>query len=373
MKKSTLEELQQNIKTYRNDWRSKKLTTAQRSKLEEDIEAAEMAWNDITVTNGDRPLVSVVMSVYNTEKYVAAALRSILEQTFTDFEVILIDDGCSDDSISIAESFNDDRVRVIHQNNHGLVYSFNKGIRLSRGVYIARMDADDISLPSRFEKELNWLLAKPDRGLVGTFFRYIDQETAAPLNVIQYSPTKHIDIVRMMYMVNPFGHGSVMMRKDAVIQAGGYHPEYEPSEDYDLWRRIAKEWEVGQIPEVMYFWRFQTSGLGNISQRKREQSNASASKTVSNLWSGPLYLKTVRQIVKDGRELRLGYGSLGETLYQQYISQQYFLTREFARRKYVRSAFKNLLAVFWLERSRTIRHYFKPRTIIKKLFKRSYK
>lgn len=343
--------IQQTIHKLNKNWQAKNLGDKQRERLEKEIEDQHLAFNNASLNESTTPIISVVMSVYNTEKYVAAALESILNQTFNNFEIILIDDGSSDASLDIVRSYEDPRIRIVHQNNHGLVYSFNKGVRLARGEFIARMDADDICLPSRFEKELVWLLSDPKHGLVGTFFRYIEQETAAPLDVIQTSPLQHTDIMRMMYLVNPFGHGSVMYRKQAFLDAGGYRKEYEPSEDYDLWRRIGEKWTVGQIPEVLYLWRFQTSGLGNISQRKRKQSNDSAARTVQNMWSMPLFDKSSKDVVADGLVLKNLPSPLSATLYNQYVEHQMRLTLQFIEHGYLRAAIKTARGAHKLEPS----------------------
>jgi glycosyltransferase involved in cell wall biosynthesis len=345
----TTKTAKQTIDKLNQAWQATNLSAKQREKLEKEIEDSHLAFNKASLSEGNVPIISVVMSVYNTEKYVAAALESILNQTFSNFEIILIDDGSSDTSLDIVRSYKDPRIRIVHQNNHGLVYSFNKGVKLARGEYIARMDADDVCLPSRFEKELIWLLSNPKHGLVGTFFRYIEQETAAPLDVIQTSPLQHTDIMRMMYIVNPFGHGSVMYRKQAFLDAGGYRKEYEPSEDYDLWRRIGEKWTVGQIPEVLYLWRFQTSGLGNISQRKRKQSNDSAAQTVKNMWSMPLFDKSSASVIADGKAIKNMTSPLASTLYNQYVEHQLRLVEQFIEHGYLRAAIKTARGAHRLE------------------------
>src|SRR5215831_13102998 len=123
----------------------------------------------------DLPCVSVVLPVYNGEKYLAEALDSILQQTFNDYELIVIDDGSTDRSSAIIESYvkKDRRVIVHRQDNCGLIMSLNQGSSLARGKYIARMDADDVSLPQRLEKQLDYLEQRPDIGLLGTWIQDI--------------------------------------------------------------------------------------------------------------------------------------------------------------------------------------------------------
>lgn len=319
-----LKALENQLQTYRDQWQT--ASAKQKAELELLIDQAETEWVKLKIKKGEVPKVSVVMSVYNTEKFVEAALKSILKQTMVDFEVVLIDDGSADKSMELVKQFGDPRVRIIHQTNHGLVYSFNKGIRLARADFIARMDADDICLPSRFEKELAWLQADKRRGLVGAFFAYIDEETSKSTDVVMTCPPKHLDVARMCYIVNPFGHGSIMMRKEAVEELGGYRSEYEPSEDYDLWRRMVNSWQVGQIPEVLYLWRFHP---GSISRRKADVSNASAARTVANMWAAKPIYKSAFKINSDAKFYRQLNSALSERLYEQYLWQQERLVDEF--------------------------------------------
>jgi glycosyltransferase involved in cell wall biosynthesis len=340
-----ISEIEKRRQKLQEQWTSRALETKQRQRLEQEIHATELEWNKANRRLSDTPKISVVMSVYNTERFVGQAVKSILDQTFGDFEIVLIDDGSSDRSVEIVRSFNDPRIRVVHQTNHGLVYSFNKGLELARSEIIARMDADDISLPRRFEQELAWLKADVKRGLVGTFFSYIDEESGKPLDIVMTSPTKHIDIVRMMHIVNPFGHGSIMMRKKAAESLGKYRSEYEPAEDYDLWRRIAQEWEVGQIPEVLYMWRFHPA---SISRRKSHVSNASAEKTVENTWEQSEPFKSSRQIVKDGRYYQNLNSSLADAIYSQYIDHQRRLVNSYFEHKKMKYGYSTGLGLMRL-------------------------
>jgi glycosyltransferase involved in cell wall biosynthesis len=145
------------------------------------------------------PRISVVMSVYNGEKYLRQAIESILQQTYTDFEFIIIDDGSTDSSREIIQSYDDKRIRlVINEQNIGLTKSLNKGIRLAKGEFIARMDADDISLPQRFEKQVAYLDSHPEVGVLGTYANIIDHRGKIINNII--FPTEHETILWTMLL-----------------------------------------------------------------------------------------------------------------------------------------------------------------------------
>lgn len=323
--------------------------------LEPAIEETYLKWVELKQASGDVPDITIIMSVYNTERYIKAAIESILNQTFTNFELLVIDDGSADDSIKITHSFKDPRIRIVHQTNHGLVYSFNKGLKLARAELIARMDSDDICLPSRLDKEFAWITAEPRRGLVGTFFAYIDGDTTQPLDVTMTSPTKHIDIVRMMYFLNPYAHGSILMRRAAALEVGGYHAEYEPSEDYDLWRRITQQWQVGQIPEILYLWRFHPA---SISRRKSTISESSAARTVQNMFAGPTATKSTRAIVKDQQFYAQFHAPLNEVVGNQYVDHQVLLAFKFLVHGKLRAGYQTALALLWL-RPREFRKLWK--------------
>jgi glycosyltransferase involved in cell wall biosynthesis len=219
-------------------------------------------------------------------------------------------------------------------------------VRLARGEFIARMDADDISLPSRLEKQLAWLSAKPKRGLVGTFFSRIGEEFNRPLDAVMFSPFKHADLVRNLRLVNPFGHGSIMVRKIAIDSTGGYRLEYEPAEDYDLWWRIAQKWEIGLIPEVLYLWRFHKS---SISVRKSQVSNNSASKTIANVWENISGFKSTFKIIWDARYYREYNIPMASSVYKMYMKQQEILAADFFKHKRYLSAWSTVFALVWLK------------------------
>jgi glycosyltransferase involved in cell wall biosynthesis len=184
------------------------------------------------------PKVTVLMSVYNGEKYLREAIDSILNQTFMDFEFLIINDGSTDSTVEILQSYDDPRIKIINNvENIGLTKSLNKGLRIARGTYIARMDCDDISLPERLEKQINYLNAHPEVGVLGTAYRLIDANghdleiMRMPINDLQIRWTSLFD--------NPFAHPTVMIRKNFMIKNKlNYDEAFLLSEDYDLWTRM---------------------------------------------------------------------------------------------------------------------------------------
>ena len=201
------------------------------------------------------PLVSVVMSVYNGEKYLTEAIESILSQTFHDFEFIIINDGSIDNTAAILERYarGDSRIHIYHQENKGLIASLNKGCALAQGKYIARMDADDVALQHRFRAQVDFLEDRPDVALLGSAITLIDSE-GRQHRITRY-PTTDRSIRRVLRHGNCFAHPTVMMRRQAVSDVGGYRECFSPAEDYDLWLRLADRFEMANLAEPLLLYR----------------------------------------------------------------------------------------------------------------------
>lgn len=197
--------------------------------------------------------------MYNGAQYLRHAVDSILNQTFKDFEYIIINDGSSDGTKEILDSFHDSRLRIIHQENIGLTDSLNKAIGLARGAYIARMDADDISAPGRLEKEAAFLDANPAVGLVGSLGIRID-ENGTEGHLLSF-PTDNGALKNNLEFDCPFLHGSVMYRKACIDKIGPYRKKIGPAEDYDLWRRIAEHYAIANLDEPLYKYRVVAAGV----------------------------------------------------------------------------------------------------------------
>lgn len=171
------------------------------------------------------PLVTVLMSVFNGEKYLREAIDSILTQTFSDFEFLIINDASTDRSREIILSYLDPRIRLIdNEENIGLTRSLNKGIDLAKGKYIARMDADDVSMPERLEKQVRFMEENPDIAVLGSWAYGIDG--TGRINAEFRTPICEEIIFKDLFFSNPLIHGSVMFDKKFVKNIGSYNPSF---------------------------------------------------------------------------------------------------------------------------------------------------
>lgn len=200
-----------------------------------------------------KPLVSVIMPVFNGQDYVKDAIDSILSQEFKDFECIIINDGSTDHTQPILTSYRDRRIKIIsHKHNQGIVPSLNDGINISSGTYIARMDADDISDPKRLSIQVKFLDNNPRVAVVGTFLKITTPSGKLLFTIEQ--PTRDQAIKRFLLQDSCLAHGSVMMRKKALVDVGMYNPSKQVihAEDYDLFTRLAAKYELANIPQYLY-------------------------------------------------------------------------------------------------------------------------
>jgi Glycosyl transferase family 2 len=213
------------------------------------------------------PQVSVVLPIYNGEAFLAAAIDSILGQSFRDFELIAIDDGSTDGTAAILDAVRDPRLRVICQTNAGLAASLNRGISLARGKYIARHDHDDLSLPMRFARQVQFLEENPDCALVGTRAEIRSDDRRATR--FHDHPADDAALRFELLFDNPFVHSSVMLRKCAVESVGGYStdPLRQPPEDYELWSRLARCCRVANLPERLTVYRETVGGMSRAPGR----------------------------------------------------------------------------------------------------------
>ncbi len=199
--------------------------------------------------------ISVLLPVYNCPTYVGAAIESILNQTFEDFELLIIDDGSTDDTPQVLTSYSDSRIRHIRHENKGLAGTLNVGIELALGKYIARQDQDDISLPERLEKQLAYMEEHPECGLLGTWAHIMEGERL--VDRLHRHPADPSAIQYALLLNNPFVHSSVMIRKSVLEKVGGYStdPARQPPEDYELWSRLARQAQVANLSEVLLHYR----------------------------------------------------------------------------------------------------------------------
>lgn len=198
--------------------------------------------------------ISVIMSVHNGLPYLRDAVKSILNQTYTNLEFIIVDDGSTDDSWRYLTSLKDQRIRLIrNKKNLGLAASLNKAIKVAQGEYIARMDADDISLPTRLEEQINFLKNNPSIDLCGTFAKLIDEKNKT-VGKLKY-PTSPVEIRRVLILFNPIIHPTFMVRSEFYKKLGGYREQYDGAEDYDLLMRGSKSFNYTNLPKELLMLR----------------------------------------------------------------------------------------------------------------------
>jgi glycosyltransferase involved in cell wall biosynthesis len=197
------------------------------------------------------PRVSVIMSVFNGEPFLRAALESMFRQTFTDFEFIIIDDGSTDRSAAIIREYIDPRLILLEQDNQGIAMALNRGLSIAQGEYIARQDADDISHPERFRVQLEFLDAHPEIAVLGTAGLLIDSEGRQFSAFLPF--TRHEQLVKeLLRGVCPLLHGSVLVRRAALVDVGGYKSVFGHAQDVELWLRMSARYRLANVRDVLY-------------------------------------------------------------------------------------------------------------------------
>lgn len=220
------------------------------------------------------PAVSVLMTVYNGRQYLAQAVESVLSQTFGDFEFIVIDDGSTDGSTDVLRDFTarDGRIRLISRRNTGMTRALNEGIGVAQGRYIARMDADDICLPERFDRQVAYLDAHPDCVLLGSQVLLIDPD-GDPLGPKHNTAYTHEDIEHSLLDKGwPMVHPAVMIRTQALRAIGGYDERWPTNQDHDLFTRLAEVGRVANLPEVLLRYRQHFSSVSYTKGLEQEQT-----------------------------------------------------------------------------------------------------
>ncbi|MBD2165749.1 glycosyltransferase family 2 protein [Calothrix membranacea FACHB-236] len=218
--------------------------------------------------------VSVIIPVYGVENFIASTLQSVLEQTYTNLEILIIDDASSDQSIEICQQFTDARIRIIHQENRGLAGARNTGIRHAQGDYLAFLDGDDLWLPEKLEKHIAHLETSPEVGVSFSRSAFIDAD-GKPLGSYQMPKLTEIN-TPYLFCINPVGNGSAAVVKRQVFQEikfldnlyGSledfyFDEHFRQSEDIEFWIRISIQtnWQIEGIPEALTLYRVNSSGL----------------------------------------------------------------------------------------------------------------
>jgi glycosyltransferase involved in cell wall biosynthesis len=217
------------------------------------------------MNSANSPLVSVILPVYNSEKYLGESVAAILDQTFMDFEFIIINDGSKDRSEEKILEFKDPRIRYIKQENAGLAATLNNGIAVTKGKYIARQDHDDISLPERLEKQVRFMESHPKVGLLGSWAEIINEEGKSTGHFHKHPSENHV-LKFLLLFNNPFVHSSVMIRKEVLERSGVYDTRKDVFEDHNLWSRMASHTELANLPEVLLKYRELNSSMSRVAK-----------------------------------------------------------------------------------------------------------
>ncbi|MEK7069690.1 MAG: glycosyltransferase, partial [Patescibacteria group bacterium] len=218
------------------------------------------------------PLVTVLMPVYNGEKYLKKAIESILSQNFKEFEFLIIDDGSTDKSAEIIKSFNDARIRMESNGaNLGLIKTLNKGFGMSKGKYIARMDCDDISLPNRLSTQVSFMEKHPEIGVCGSWVKIIGLKN----EFINKYPQNNEEARAYLLFNTPLAHPAIIIRKSILeICQFKYDENYRHAEDYELWSRIIDYAQISNIPKVLLHYRMHHESVSKKnSSEQAENSN----------------------------------------------------------------------------------------------------
>jgi len=218
-----------------------------------------------------RPRVTVLLPVHNGGGYLDEAVRSILRQTFPDFELLAIDDGSTDGTLEALRAYRDPRVRiVVNERNLGLVETLNRGLSLSRGEYVARMDSDDVSLPGRLGRQVRFLDGNPEVGVCGTWARIIRGHRNGPLIC---PPVDSEEIRARLLFGSAMVHPSVMFRLSSLVDHDlRYDPRHAHAEDFGMWRRCSGHFPLANIPRVLIAYRVTQGGVSSTHALRQAES-----------------------------------------------------------------------------------------------------
>ncbi|GAB1354787.1 hypothetical protein MASR1M12_35260 [Erysipelotrichia bacterium] len=230
------------------------------------------------------PEISVVMSVYNSEAWLREAVASILAQTFTDFEFIIINDGSTDGSLDIIESFRDSRIVLVNQENAGLAAALNRGVQLAKASLIARMDADDVSLPERLRIQVDFMRQNPEIIAVGSAAVYMD-ESGRDIAPVQM-PRSHAEIL-LALPESPFIHPTVVFRKEFFFLAQGYPVEFLCAQDAVLFNRMAGLGKIANLPECLLRYRIHRGAISRRTDAQRQALCAIIARAVASGKTSP--------------------------------------------------------------------------------------
>lgn len=219
------------------------------------------------------PQISVIMSVYNGTRYLNESIESIHNQTFTDWEFMIINDGSTDNSESIVQGWQnrDERIKLISRGHKGLTISLNQGLSYAQGEYIARMDADDIALPDRFAKQVAFLDENPDHVAVGCRMLVIDPEGMPIFTCSKLTTHEEIDAAYMAGQAGIIGHPAVMIRRRVIESIGGYREQFTYAQDRDLFLRLAEVGKLANLSDTLMKFRLNAKSMGHTQRSEQKR------------------------------------------------------------------------------------------------------
>ena len=191
------------------------------------------------------------MSTYNEEKYIETSLKSLLNQTFKEFEIIIVDDASTDNTKQLIQNLQDERIRLIcNEENQGLTKNLNKALKYVTGKYIARMDGDDIAFPTRFEKQVRYMEKHPETMLVSCYTKSFGDSD------LVFALPDDSEVLKVRMLVRPvYAHPGFMMRRELIEAGYQYNEEYRTAQDYEFASRVAEKYKIGLVPEVLLLYR----------------------------------------------------------------------------------------------------------------------
>jgi GDP-L-fucose synthase len=232
------------------------------------------AWylkNDINLMDLNNPNVSIIMPAYNVEKYISSAIESILNQSYKNYEYLIIDDCSNDKTFEIIQEYanKDKRIKFIrNEKNLGIAGSLNKGIALSRGKFLARMDADDWSYEDRFEKQVNFLEQNPQIGVLGGAIEVMDESLSNILFKRDYFQ-EDSNLKDLIFRQSPFAHPCLIFRRE-VVADNIYNEKFSPTEDYDLYFRIGNDYKFANLKDIILKYRLSSTQASNLKAKRQQ-------------------------------------------------------------------------------------------------------
>lgn len=279
--------------------------------------------------------VSVILSVKNGEPYLQQAIESILNQSLQDIELVIVDNASTDSSRQTIISMKDTRIHYIPlAEDIGQTKALIQGINAAKSPIIARMDADDIAHPHRLEKQLSILNANKDIALIGTNARYISPEGKTVF--YKKHKEKHKDICNFFVIENTFTHSSVMFKKDAYYQVGGYDSDFKIFQDYDLWLRFITKYQSYNLPENLIEIRLHENQFSKSNQSLIEQEYSIITKKISNEL-------TLNHQQKNALEFKQKLFNLGKSTFYEKIKLTFELLKHYFTNSIIREYINDLI------------------------------